>query len=1220
MKFPEYKGLDLPNVANEILQYWQENNIFEKSVSTREGNKPYVFYEGPPSANGMPGIHHVMARAIKDIFCRYKTQKGFQVKRKAGWDTHGLPIELGVEKELGITKEDIGNPDSYRGISVEDYNAACRKAVMRYTDVWNDLTEKMGYWVDMDDPYITYEPKYMESVWWLLKQIYNKNLLYKGYTIQPYSPKAGTGLSSHELNQPGTYQDVTDTTVVAQFKSPPTQKGGTHSVWDAFKCSPPSEGSGEAFFLAWTTTPWTLPSNTALTVGPKIDYVLVETYNQYTFEPINVVLAKPLVAKQFAGKYFEVLNEASFVDFGNAIKENKGLDANERLSLIIGRNIADFDWQNIWQIFVNKKKYSDLEKLNILNELGYELDEADIASIKNSDIQTTNRKIPYRIIAECKGKDLVGITYEQLLPFALPNDNPENAFRVIAGDFVTTEDGTGIVHTAPTFGADDALVAKQATPEVPPMLVKDENDNLVPLVDLQGKFRPEMGEFAGKYVKNEYYADGEAPEKSVDVELAIQLKTENKAFKVEKYKHSYPNCWRTDKPILYYPLDSWFIKVTEVKDRMHELNNTINWKPKSTGEGRFGNWLANANDWNLSRSRYWGIPLPIWRTEDGKEEICIGSVEELKAEMKKAVEAEVLEADIFESFEVGNNSEENYAKIDLHKNIVDNIVLVSKSGQKMFRESDLIDVWFDSGSMPYAQWHYPFENKEKIDNNKSFPADFIAEGVDQTRGWFYTLHAIGTMVFDSVAYKNVVSNGLVLDKSGQKMSKRLGNAVDPFETLGDFGADATRWYMIANANPWDNLKFDLEGVEEVKRKFFGTLYNTYSFFSLYTNLDTFSYAEANIPLEERPEIDRWILSELHTLIKKVDAFYTDYEPTKAARAISDFTQDYLSNWFVRLSRRRFWKGDYQADKISAYQTLYTCMETIAKLGAPIAPFFMDKLYLDLNSVTKKEAFESVHLADFPVYNEAYVDKSLERKMEAAQTISSLVLSLRAKEKIKVRQPLQKIMIPVDSAQQKEEILAVSELIKREVNVKEIELLDDASDILVKQIKPNFKVLGPRFGKDMKAIANVVINFTAEDINKIEQNGKLDVVINGKNITLERSDVEITSQDIEGWLVANEGALTVALDVTINDDLRKEGIARELINRIQNLRKDSGFEVTDRIDVVLQKDTHIEHAVNHNIEYIKTETLTEELEIIDKVDNGIEIAFDDVNTKLFIQKH
>ncbi len=1131
-KFAEYKGLDLPKVAEEILNYWQENNVFEKSVSTREGSEPYVFYEGPPSANGLPGVHHVLARAIKDIFPRYKTMKGYQVKRKAGWDTHGLPIELGVEKELGITKEDIG-----KTISVEDYNAACRKAVMKYTDVWNDLTEKMGYWVDMDDPYITYEPKYMESVWWLLKQIYDKNLLYKGYTIQPYSPKAGTGLSSHELNQPGTYQDVTDTTIVAQFKANP------ESLPEFL------QNEGDIHFLAWTTTPWTLPSNTALTVGPKIVYVLVETYNQYTFAPMNVVLAKKLVNYQFSGKFTQVE-----------------------------------------------------EKSELLN-------------YKSGD-----KKIPYYVVKEFVGKDLVGITYEQLLPYALPNDNPENAFRVISGDFVTTEDGTGIVHTAPTFGADDALVAKQATPEVPPMLVKDDNGNLVPLVDLQGRFRPELQELAGKYVKNEYYIDGDAPERSVDIEIAIKLKEENKAFKVEKYKHSYPNCWRTDKPILYYPLDSWFIKVTDVKDRMFELNETINWKPKATGTGRFGNWLANANDWNLSRSRYWGIPLPIWRAEDGKEELCIGSVEELKAEMAKAVEAGVLEKDIFADFEVGNNADENYAKLDLHKNIVDEITLVSPSGKPMKRESDLIDVWFDSGSMPYAQWHYPFENKEFIDEGVTFPANFIAEGVDQTRGWFYTLHAIGTMVFDSIAYKNVVSNGLVLDKNGQKMSKRLGNAVDPFETLGTYGADATRWYMISNANPWDNLKFDLDGVEEVKRKFFGTLYNTYSFFSLYTNLDNFNYSEADIPLKDRPELDRWILSELHTLIQNVDAYYTDYEPTKAARAISDFTQDYLSNWYVRLSRRRFWKGDYETNKISAYQTLYTCMTTIAKLGAPIAPFFMDRLYLDLNAVTKKETFESVHLSEFPMYDESYVDKSLERKMEAAQTISSLVLSLRAKEKIKVRQPLQKIMIPIDNAQQKEEILAVSNLIKHEVNVKVVELLEDASDILVKQIKPNFKALGPRFGRDMKAIAGVIMNFTAEDINKVEQNGNFDVEINGKNIILGLEDVEITSQDIEGWLVANEGALTVALDVTITDDLRREGIARELVNRIQNLRKDSGFEVTDRIDVKLQKDEQLKQAVDSNIEYIKTETLTEKLEIIDQISNGIDIAFDDVNTKLFITKH
>ena len=1129
--FPDYKGLNLPNVAQEMLKFWEEHDIFNKSITSRSGQKPFVFFEGPPSANGLPGVHHVLARAIKDIFPRYKTMKGFQVNRKAGWDTHGLPIELGVEKELGITKEDIG-----KTISVEDYNAACRTAVMRYTDVWNDLTQKMGYWVNMDDPYVTYDPKYMESVWWLLKQIYNKNLIYKGYTIQPYSPKAGTGLSSHELNQPGTYQDVTDTTIVAQFR--------------AIQSSLPGflDHQGPILFLAWTTTPWTLPSNTALTVGPKIEYVLVKTYNQYTFEAASVVVAKALVGKQFSGKFNEV-------------------DSTENLE-----------------------------------------------SYKTSD-----KTIPFFVVNSFLGKDLVGISYEQLLDYALPNDHPENAFRIISGDFVTTEDGTGIVHTAPTFGADDAIVAKQATPEIPPLLVKDSEDNLVPLVDLQGRFRPEVSEFAGRYVKNEYYPEGEAPEKSVDVELAIKLKTENKAFKVEKYKHSYPNCWRTDKPILYYPLDSWFIKVTDVKERMFELNKTINWKPKSTGEGRFGNWLANANDWNLSRSRYWGIPLPIWRTEDGKEEICIGSVEELKTEMQKAVEAGVLEKAIFEDFVVGDQSNENYAKIDLHKNIVDAITLVSKSGQPMLRESDLIDVWFDSGSMPYAQWHYPFENKDLIDQNKAFPADFIAEGVDQTRGWFYTLHAIGTMVFDSVAYKNVVSNGLVLDKNGQKMSKRLGNATDPFETLSTYGADATRWYMISNANPWDNLKFDVDGIEEVKRKFFGTLYNTYAFFTLYANIDKFSYSEPNVEIQDRPEIDRWVLSELNSLVEKVDTFYSEYEPTKAARAISEFTQEYLSNWYVRLSRRRFWKGEYQQDKISAYQTLYTCMVTIAKLGAPIAPFFMDRLYLDLNLVTNKESFESVHLANFPSPDRSLINKDLERKMGQAQTISSLVLSLRAKEKIKVRQPLQKIMIPVNSPAQREEILAISDLVKHEVNVKEVELLEDASDILVKQIKPNFKVLGPRFGKDMKLIANSIQKLQANDIKQIEEKGVLDIEINGKSIRLHLDDVEITSQDIEGWLVANQGAMTVALDVTISEPLRLEGIARELVNRIQNLRKDSGFEVTDRIEVFLQADENIENAIKLNLEYIKLETLTDELHLVAQLDKGIEVSFDSVNSKLHIQK-
>ncbi|WP_165749446.1 isoleucine--tRNA ligase [Cellulophaga sp. Z1A5H] len=1134
MKFSEYKGLDLPGVAEEILKYWKENDIFEKSIASREGKESYVFFEGPPSANGMPGIHHVMARTIKDIFPRYKTMKGFQVKRKAGWDTHGLPIELGVEKELGITKEDIG-----KKISVEEYNAACKKAVMRYTDVWNKMTEQVGYWVDMEDPYITYKSKYMETVWWLLKEIYNKGLIYKGYTIQPYSPKAGTGLSSHELNQPGTYQDVTDTTVTAQFKAV------SETLPAFFK-----DIEGDIHFIAWTTTPWTLPSNTALTVGPKIEYVVVKTFNQYTFDPITVVLAKPLLGKQFAGKF-------------------KAVETEEAL-----------------------------------------------ANYKEGD-----KKIPYLVLdATILGKDLVGVKYEQLIPYVLPYQNAENAFRIIAGDFVTTEDGTGIVHTAPTFGADDAMVAKQAVPEIPPLLVLDENNNPVPLVDLQGKFRPELKEFGGKYVKNEYYEDGEAPERSVDVELAIKLKEENKAFKVEKYVHSYPNCWRTDKPILYYPLDSWFIKVTEVKERMFELNQTINWKPKATGEGRFGNWLANANDWNLSRSRYWGIPLPIWRTEDGKEEIMIGSVAELKGEMQKALDAGVLEKDIFDGFEVGNMTDENYDKIDLHKNIVDQITLVSASGKPMKRESDLIDVWFDSGSMPYAQWHYPFENKDLIDDNKTFPADFIAEGVDQTRGWFYTLHAIATMVFDSVAYKNVVSNGLVLDKEGKKMSKRLGNAADPFETMNEHGADATRWYMISNANPWDNLKFDIEGIAEVKRKFFGTLYNTYSFFALYTNIDNFQYKEKEIPLNERPEIDQWVLSELHTLIKTVDEAYADYEPTRATRAISEYVQENLSNWYVRLCRRRFWKGEYEKDKISAYQTLYTCLETVAKLSAPVAPFFMDRLYKDLTNTTHKENFESVHLADFPVYDENIVNKELESKMAKAQTISSLVLSIRQKEKIKVRQPLQKIMIPVLDEKQRNEILAVSDLIKSEVNVKEIELLDDASGILVKQIKPNFKVLGPKFGKDMKLVASEVAKFTQEDIQKIEQQGEISIEINNKSSILQLQDVEISSQDIEGWLVATSGPITVALDVTIDEDLRKEGIARELVNRIQNLRKDSGFEVTDKIEVKILKNGLVEEAVKCNLDYIKTETLTAELSFEEELKNGIDIAFDEVNTKLFIQKH
>lgn len=1130
-KFAEYKGLDLPRVAEEVLHFWKQNQVFEKSVTSRESGEPFVFFEGPPSANGLPGIHHVMARAIKDIFCRYKTQKGYQVKRKAGWDTHGLPIELGVEKELGITKEDIG-----KKISVEDYNAACKKAVMRYTDVWNDMTERVGYWVDMSDPYVTYEPKYMETVWWLLKNIYDQDLLYKGYTIQPYSPKAGTGLSSHELNQPGTYQDITDTTVVAQFKA----------IIDTLPEK--LQQYKNLHFLAWTTTPWTLPSNTALTVGPKIEYAIVKTYNQYTFQPVEVVLAANLIGKQFSGKFEQVSDQA-------------GLD-------------------------------------------GY---------------QAGAKKVPYLVVETLKGSELVESRYEQLLTYALPNDNPENAFRVISGDFVTTEDGTGIVHTAPTFGADDAKVAKEASPEVPPLLVKDEIDNLVPLVDLQGRFRPELDDLGGKYVKNEYYADGEAPDKSVDVELAIKLKTENKAFKVEKYVHSYPNCWRTDKPILYYPLDSWFIKATAFKDRMFELNQKINWKPKATGEGRFGNWLSNANDWNLSRSRFWGIPLPIWRTEDGKQERIIGSIAELKEAMAEAVAAGFMEADLFDDFVVGDMSDTNYDRVDLHKNIVDQITLVSPSGQPMKRENDLIDVWFDSGSMPYAQWHYPFENKEKVEQTWR-KADFIAEGVDQTRGWFYTLHAIATMTFDDIAYKNVVSNGLVLDKNGQKMSKRLGNATDPFETLDKYGPDATRWYMIQNANPWDNLKFDLDGIGEVRNKFFGTLYNTYSFFSLYANLDNFTYDEAEVPVADRPEIDRWILSELNSLIKKVDEAYADYEPTKAARAISYFVQENLSNWYVRLCRRRFWKGSYGPDKVSAYQTLYTCLHRVAQLSAAIAPFYMDRLYRDLNSVCQVESAESVHLSDFPVADPSLIDSALEHRMQKAQTISSLVLSLRKKEQIKVRQPLQRIMIPVLDAAEKEEIALIANLVKSEVNVKEIELLDDASGILVKQIKPNFKVLGPRFGKDMKLVAAVVAGFNQDDIATLEQAGEISVVINEKNVILGLPDVEISSQDIEGWLVANNGPLTVALDVSITPELKNEGIARELVNRIQNVRKDSGFEVTDKVVVTLQSTPELEEAVSANLDYIKMETLTAALEFATSVNEGTAIEFDDIATKLAIKKY
>lgn len=1131
-KYPEYKGLNLPNVAAEVLANWQNNQIFEKSIATRQGNKPFVFFEGPPSANGMPGIHHVMARSIKDIFCRFQTLKGFQVKRKAGWDTHGLPVELGVEKELGISKEDIGTK-----ISVEDYNKACRETVMRYTDVWNKLTEKMGYWVDMEDPYITYESKYMESVWYLLSELYKKDLIYKGYTIQPYSPAAGTGLSSHELNQPGCYKDVKDTSAIALFKAKK----------ESLKAQTLKSVEGDIHFIAWTTTPWTLPSNTALCVGPKIDYVLVKTYNQYSGTPMNIVLAKKLVAKQLSGKYFEAENE-------------------EELSAF---------------------------------EFGA-------------------KKIPYIVTQEIKGTELVGTRYEQLLPYTLPYQNSENAFQVISGDFVTTEDGTGIVHIAPTFGADDAMVAK--TFDIPGMLVLDENDNPRPLVDLQGRFVPEMEELAGMYVKNEYYAEGHAPERSADVEIAIKLKEEDKAFKVEKYEHSYPHCWRTDKPVLYYPLDSWFIKSTAMKDRMIELNKTINWKPASTGTGRFGNWLENLNDWNLSRSRYWGIPIPIWSTEEGDERICIGSAEELFKECEKAVAAGLMKQNPITDFEPGNMSQENYNKLDLHKNYVDEIVLVSPSGKAMNRESDLIDVWFDSGSMPYAQWHYPFENKNLIDGQTSYPADFIAEGVDQTRGWFFTLHAIATMCFDSVAYKNVISNGLVLDKDGQKMSKRLGNAADPFETLDKFGPDATRWYMITNAQPWDNLKFDLDGITEVQRKFFGTLYNTYSFFCLYANIDGFTYAEADIEHEQRPEIDRWVLSELNTLMTSVDKSYSEYEPTRAGRLIQEFVTENLSNWYVRLCRRRFWKGEYEQDKISAYQTLFTCLVNVAKMASPIAPFFTDRLYKDLLDATELPTEESVHLTLFPQANQALIDSDLEKRMQMAQNITSMVLSLRKKEKLRVRQPLQKLMIPASDEKMKLQINAIKDLVLSEVNVKELDFMSEDSNILVKEIKANFKTLGPKHGKQMKAIAAAISTFEQQDIKILEQKGSYTLTIDGKELGITTDDVIISSQDIPGLLVANNKGITVALDITMDETLIEEGIARELVNRIQNIRKDSGLEVTDRIRLSITKHAKISAAIATNNKYICEETLADEIVIVDnEPKNGVAIEFDDIKTYIALIK-
>lgn len=1129
--YREFKQLELAKIGKEILEFWKAENIFEKSITTRSKAKPFTFYEGPPSANGMPGIHHVMARAIKDIFCRYKTLKGYQVKRKGGWDTHGLPIELAVEKKLGITKDDIG-----KKISVEEYNAACKEEVMRYTDVWNDLTEKMGYWVDLQNPYVTYHNEYIETLWWILKSFYNKGLLYKGYTVQPYSPAAGTGLSSHELNQPGTYRDVSDTTIVAQFKAI------NETLPEALKAF------GTIHFLAWTTTPWTLPSNTALTVGPKIDYVLVKTFNQYTFEPIQVILAKALVGKQFAGKYF------------------------------LAENAEDL-----------------------------------------SNFKAEDKKIPYTLLGEFVGADLVGIKYEQLLPYALPYQNPENAFRVISGDFVTTEDGTGIVHTAPTFGADDARVAKMASPEVPPMLVLDEKGNAVPLVDLQGKFIASLGgNYGGKYVKNEYYADGEAPEKSVDVELAIQLKEENKAFKVEKYVHTYPHCWRTDKPVLYYPLDSWFIKTTAVKEKMVELNKTINWKPEATGTGRFGNWLENLVDWNLSRSRYWGTPLPIWRTEDGLEEKCIGSIAELNAEIQKAIAAGLMPA----GFELK----------DMHRPYVDDVILVSDKGEKMTRELDLIDVWFDSGAMPYAQWHFPFENKEEFEN--AYPADFIAEGVDQTRGWFFTLHAIAVMLSESsdeikainqhvnnlgISYKNVVSNGLVLDKNGNKMSKRLGNAVDPFSTIDTYSADATRWYMISNASPWDNLKFNMEGLDEVRRKFFGTLYNTYSFFALYANIDKFEIDLANqTPIAQRSELDRWILSLLQTLIKEVDESYESYEPTKAARAIQTFVDEHLSNWYIRLSRRRFWKGEMTEDKKAAYETLYTCLMTIAQVMSPVAPFFADWLYIRLTEANPNaHTAKSVHLTIWNEVDETLIDYDLNERMELAQNISSMVLSLRKKMGINVRQPLAKVLIPVldDNFQVKVEL--VKDLILSETNIKAVDFIKDTTGFIKKKIKPNFKALGAKVGKDMKLVTEAIGKLSQEDLAKFEKDGAILIPDTSYSILL--SDVEIIAEDIPGWQVTNMGNLTVALDISITTELKQEGLSRELINRIQNLRKELNFEVTDRINVSLQNDNLIAEAVTQNKTYICAEILADDIVLSENIDNGNKIVIEDVELQILIAK-
>jgi len=1127
-KYKEYKGLDLTKIANEVGDFWEKNDIFHKSLKNREGHEPYIFYEGPPSANGMPGIHHMISRSIKDIFCRYKTLKGNYVARKAGWDTHGLPIEIAVEKTLGITKEDIG-----KKISVEEYNQACRTEVMKYKDKWDELTVKMGYWVDLDDPYITFENKYIETVWYLLSKLYEKNLLYKGYSIQPYSPAAGTGLSTHEINQPGCYRDVKDTTATAQFKV----------VKDENSKKLFADVDTDLFFMAWTTTPWTLPSNTALAVGAKIAYVKVKTFNIYSGQAITVILAKDLVKSYFSDKALDL----------------------------------------------------ELE-----------------------DYKPGDKIVPFKILDEYKGADLEGLRYEQLIPFVKPMGD---AFRVILGDFVTTEDGTGIVHIAPTFGADDDRVAKAAG--IVPLVLIDKAGERRPMVDLSGRFfRMEdlgedfvrdyvnedvYGEYAGRYVKNDYDKDAGDDAPVLDIDLSVMLKLANKAFKIEKYVHNYPHCWRTDKPILYYPLDSWFIKTTAYKDRMIELNKTINWKPESTGSGRFGNWLENLVDWNLSRSRFWGVGLPIWTTEDKKEQLCIGSATQLKEEIEKAMEAGMMDENPFAEFVPGDTSTENYETFDLHRPFIDNIFLVSKSGKKMFREPDLIDVWFDSGSMPYAQFHYPFEGKNQLD--KYFPADFIAEGVDQTRGWFFTLHAIAVMLFDDVAYKTCVSNGLVLDKQGNKMSKRLGNATDPFETIEKYGPDATRWYMITNAQPWDNLKFDVEGIAEVRRKFFGTLYNTYAFFALYANIDGFDYKEDDIPIEKRPELDRWILSELNTLIKSVDEYLEDYEPTKAGRAIAQFVDGKLSNWYVRLSRRRFWKGDYSDDKISAYQTLYQCLETLAVISSPIAPFISERLFLDLNNVTGKHKLESVHIMDMPVADNLMVDKDLEEKMQLAQKISSMVLSLRKRTKIKVRQPLARIMIPVLSKHFKDQIIAVEKLILSELNVKEIEFMSDDSEMLVKKLKPNFKALGPRYGKMMKQLAALLVNFNDDQIRELEQNGKYALDLNGEQVEILKSDVEIITQDIEGWLISTEGNLTVALDITITDELHDEGIARELVNRIQNLRKDLGFEVSDKIKLFVQEVPEIKSAILANKSYIRAETLAEKFELTDQVNSGEAVNID-----------